>query len=297
MISSQLRRPVHTRRSWLFIAGADESALCAGIASGADVLIQDLEDFTPQTLKAHGRILSKNSIRMWKESGLVSAVRINPLEHGGYDDLSAAVAANVDVIMLAKASDVAQIGALDRELTRLERTHGLPIGHIEIVPAIESAAAVLQISSLARSSSRVTAMLMASEDMATDMDVTRTRNGTELAYARSRFFFECAAAKVFAIDCPYTFADPTGAEQDLQFASSIGYKAKSLVEPAQAAVINKLFTPSPAEVALAIRVTNLFDNAQKEGRTRVEMDGHLLEVPTYTAAKRLLARASQFPDA
>jgi len=40
-------RPVWLCRSWLFVPGADEAALLAAAASGADVLIQELEDFTP----------------------------------------------------------------------------------------------------------------------------------------------------------------------------------------------------------------------------------------------------------
>lgn len=37
-----------------------------------------------------------------------------------------------------------------------------------------------------------------------------------------------------------------------------------------------------------------FEEAQKLGDPQVEMDGHLVEVPTYAAAKRLLSRAEQF---
>ena len=35
------------RRTWLFVPGADEKAQAAAARSGADVLIQELEDFTP----------------------------------------------------------------------------------------------------------------------------------------------------------------------------------------------------------------------------------------------------------
>ena len=42
-------------RSWLFIDGADEAALAEGPASEADVLIQELEDFTPPELRPRAR--------------------------------------------------------------------------------------------------------------------------------------------------------------------------------------------------------------------------------------------------
>ena len=40
-------RPAHLCRSWLFLEGANEAVLRGASASGADVLIQELEDFTP----------------------------------------------------------------------------------------------------------------------------------------------------------------------------------------------------------------------------------------------------------
>jgi len=45
--SGTSRRAPAARRSWLFLEGANEAALAAGADSGADVLIQELEDFTP----------------------------------------------------------------------------------------------------------------------------------------------------------------------------------------------------------------------------------------------------------
>ena len=45
-------RPLRLCRSWLFVDGADEAALLGVSAqSGADVLIQELEDFTPPPLR------------------------------------------------------------------------------------------------------------------------------------------------------------------------------------------------------------------------------------------------------
>src|SRR2546430_12438987 len=58
-----------------------------------------------------------------------------------------------------------------------------------------------------RVGTRVTAALVASEDMAADLGTARTRTGEELAYVRARFVVECRAAGVEAIDCLCTFRD------------------------------------------------------------------------------------------
>ena len=51
-----------SRRTWLFVPGADEAAHEAAALCGADVLIQELEDFTPADLRppshAHWRTSS-----------------------------------------------------------------------------------------------------------------------------------------------------------------------------------------------------------------------------------------------
>ena len=47
------------RRSWLFVPGADEKAHAAAARSGADVIILELEDFTPPGLR--GRSSSNTS--------------------------------------------------------------------------------------------------------------------------------------------------------------------------------------------------------------------------------------------
>jgi citrate lyase subunit beta/citryl-CoA lyase len=94
----------------------------------------------------------------------------------------------------------------------------------------------------------VIAALVASEDMVADLGTNRSRAGEELAYVRARFLVECRAAGVEAIDCPYTFSDVRGAEADAKRAKRLGYRAKSLVDPAHAGAINRVLTPSAAEI-------------------------------------------------
>ena len=99
---------------------------------------------------------------------------------------------------------------------------------------------------------------------------------------------ECRAADIEAIDCPYTFGDVRGAGRDARYAKALGYHAKSLVSPAHADAVNRVFTPSSAEVSRARRVVAAFEKARERGRERASVDGALIEVPIYAAAKRLL---------
>lgn len=124
--------------------------------------------------------------------------------------------------------------------------------------------------------------------MVADLGTGRSRDGAELAYVRARFLVECRAAGVEAIDCPYTFSDVKGAVADARYAKRLGYRMKSLVDPSHAKAINAVFTPSAGELAHARKVVAAFERARAAGRDRAKVDGALIEVPIYAAAKRLL---------
>jgi citrate lyase subunit beta/citryl-CoA lyase len=285
------RRAPHLRRSWLFLPGADRQALEAGPGTGADALIQELEDFTPPGRRAEARSLAAAILPAWKRAGVVAAVRVNPLETVGSEDLRAVLAGAPDVVMMSKVACAEQVAALDGLVTALETEFGIAPGTTEIVPNVEGAAGIVRLPAILAASPRVTGALLASEDLAADLGVERTREGRELAYARSRFLLECVAAGMHAIDCPYTFSDLAGAEADARYARSIGFRSKSTVDPAQAALVNQVLTPSGEEVARAIRLVVAFEGARAAGHDRVELDGALVEVPTYLTARRLLDRA------
>jgi len=124
--------------------------------------------------------------------------------------------------------------------------------------------------------------------MVADLGTARSRRGEELAYVRARFLVECRAAGVEAIDCPYTFSDVKGAVADAKTAKRLGYRMKSLVDPSHAKAINAVFTPSKTEIAMARKIVIAFEKARAAGKERAKVDGALIEVPIYAAAKRLL---------
>jgi citrate lyase subunit beta/citryl-CoA lyase len=264
------------RRSWLFVPGADAAAHAAAARSGADVIILELEDFTPPELRAKARALSGAAFEMWRSAGALAAVRVNPLETCGRDDLAAL--ASADIVMMSKVAAPAQVRALAALVPRGE-----------LVPNVETAAGLLRIQEIAAADARVTALLVASEDMVADLGTERSRGGEELAYVRARFLVECRAAGVEAIDCPYTFSDAKGAAADARHAKRLGYRMKSLVDPSHAAVINKVLTP---DLARARRIVAAFEKARARGKERARVDGALVEVPGYAAAKRILQVSS-----
>ena len=266
------------RRTWLFVPGADSAAHEAAAKSGADVIMLDLEDFTPPELRPKARQLSREVFDRWRQAGAAAAVRINPLDTCGMDDLLGVLAGRPDIILMSKVASAQQVIALEKATGST----------VELVPNVETAAGLMNTFQIAKASPRVSALLVASEDMVADLGTERSRKGEELAYVRGRFLVECRAAGVEAIDCPYTFSDVKGAVADARHARRLGYRMKSLVDPSHARAINAVFTPTKPEIARAKKIVAAFEKARAAGKDRARVDGALIELPIYAAAKRLL---------
>ncbi|HJS39758.1 MAG TPA: CoA ester lyase [Burkholderiales bacterium] len=269
------------RRTWLFVPGAEAAAHDAAARSGADVLIQELEDFTPPDRRPQARALASGLYDRWRKAGAVAAVRVNPLETCGREDLAAVLAGRPDLVLMSKVDSPEQVKAL-----------AAAAPGVDLVPNVESARGLLRVAQVARADPRVVALLVASEDMVADLGTSRSRGGEELAYVRQRFLLECRAAGVEAIDAPYTFSDVKGAVADAKWAARMGYRMKSLVDPSHAKPLNKVFTP---DLARAARIVAAFETARAQGKERARVDGALIEVPIYAAAKRLLGSVAQTP--
>ena len=286
------RRPPALRRCWLFLPGADRAALTSAGAYGADVLIQELEDFTPPELLPQARANAIDILPRWRAAGCVAAVRINPLETEGRRDLAAVMHGHPDIVLMSKVAEPEQVASLEEEVTRLENVVGIAAGSTELGPNIESARGILRAYAIATASRRVTAVLGSTEDLAADLGAPRSKAGIELGYARQRLHLECTAAKVLSVDCPYTFSDLEGCEADARTARQLGYVAKSAVDPKHVFAINRVMTPSLSEVSEARGIIEAFEAARRRGEERGRRGDLLIEVPTYLSAKRLIARAA-----
>lgn len=290
--AASARRPPPLRRSWLFLPGAERTSLLAATKSGADVLIQELEDFTPPERRPEARGMAAEIYAAWRAAGALAAVRVNPLETEGWADLAAVMRGRPDIVLMSKVAEPDQVVRLGDEVERLEAEYGIPVGSTELVPNIESARGVIQTFAIATAHGRVTGVIGSTEDMAADLGAPRSKDAFELAYVRQRLHAECVAAKVLSVDCPYTFADGAGCEADTMTARRWGYAAKSAVDPAHVAIINRVMTPSAEAVREASAVVAAFEAARARGEGRALVGDLLVEVPSYLTAKRLLERAA-----
>ena len=279
-------------RTWLFGPGADAAAHEAMAASGAHVLIQDLEDFTPTPRRSEARALVGSLFARWRAAGARVCARINALDADGALDLRHVVPARPDFVAYPKASTADEMRELDLVIATAELDTGADVGRIGILPVCETALGVVNVREIAAASFRIRYALLGAEDLAADLMAERSRESVELDYARRRFVLECRAAGIEPIDAPYTFSDADGAAQEARWARRLGYRAKSLVRPDHASAILAALVPSESEIAQARKQIEAFEAGRARGEERALVDGLWVEVPTYLNAKRLLGSAA-----
>ena len=281
-------------RSWMFVPGNKERFLVKAATADVDCVFLDLEDGVLPEAKAQARTMVAAALRTPFRPQRY--VRLNAAATKWLaDDLAEVVPAAPDGVCLSKCEDPDQVTDLAARLDELERCHGLPPGSTRIVAAIESPAAIIAAASIARAHPRVAALMLGAEDLALDIGLgtARVAESAELIFARSMVVYAAAAARVISIDGVFpNLDDPEGMEHDTQQARRLGFTAKSTFNPRQVAVINRIFSPRPDEIAYAQRVADAFAAAQARGDASVAVGGQLVDRPIVLRAQRLLEIAA-----
>ncbi len=282
------------RRSLLFMPGNNPAMLQNSDVFEADAVIYDLEDAVSVTEKDSARMLVSQFIKARKTPfPMEIVVRINGLDTEFYrEDLQAVVGDEIDTIMLPKAN-LQTLYELDGLLTKLEEERGLN-KKIAVIPIIELAASVLEIDQIVKAP-RVNGVLLGAEDLSSDLEVSRTKKGEEILYARQRLVMACVAYKIDSIDTPFTDTnDEEGLYADCRFVMGLGFTSKAAIHPNQVGAINTTFVPTAEKIKWALRVEEANEAALKKGLGVFSLDGKMVDKPVIERARKILAKAKRY---
>jgi len=283
-------------RSLLIMPANRADMLAKAPKYGADALIFDLEDSVPVAEKPAARALAREYIAHHRPATVIY-VRVNALPTGLLeDDLDAVVADGLTGIRLPKAESAEEIRAVDALIGRLEENRGLEPGAIAISPSLESARGVWFAHDILSASPRirqVTAGTAEDGDLQTDLGYSWTAEGEEVLYVRSRILLAARAAGVeHVLDGSYAnVRDADGLATCCRAARRLGYRGKSVIHPGQIETVNRIFTPTPAEVDYYRRVIATFDAAVERGSAATTVDGKLVDYAMAGMARRFIAWA------
>ena len=129
-------------------------------------------------------------------------------------------------------------------------------------------------------------------DFTRDLDMVWSRSEVELGYARARIATTSRAAGLEPpLDTVWVdLADAAGLEASARTALALGYQGKMCIHPDQIAVVNRAFTPSPAEIEFSERVVAAFARAEAEGSAAIQLDGKFIDYPIVYRAQRVLEK-------
>jgi citrate lyase subunit beta/citryl-CoA lyase len=279
-------------RSLLFAPGDSERKIARAGASGADLVLLDLEDSVAAENKPEARRIVATHLKT-AQRAQPQWVRINPLDGDhALTDLASVVHARPDGILLPKGNR-ADAERLHHYLTALEAAAGLPIGGIATaVIATETAQAMFGLGDYA-GCPRLSLLTWGAEDSATALGATSNRRADGAYDApyqllRSLTLMGAVAAGVTPIDTIHgDFRDPEGLAAVAADARRAGFRGMLAIHPDQVPIINAAFSPSDAEIAEAEAVVAAF--AANPGVGVVGLNGAMLDLPHLRRAEAVLA--------
>ena len=283
------------RRSLLFLPGNTPNMLINGSCLGADAVIFDLEDAVSPAEKDAARILVRNTMTYMDFRGCERVVRINGIDTPYWkEDLDEVLPCRPDLILLPKTGSAADIREADAYITETEKRLGLAAGAVGLVALIETALGVENAFAIASASPRVAALFLGAEDLTADLRCKRTKEGREIEYARTRLVTAARAAGVDVYDTPFTDVnDDEGIETDAALAKALGFTGKAAISPRHVETINRVFSPSQAEIDYAYEVMETIRLAKEQGKGAVALRGKMIDAPIVERARQTIAMAQE----
>ena len=283
------------RRSLLFLPGNTPNMLINGSCLGADAVIFDLEDAVSPAEKDAARVLVRNTMTYMDFRGCEKVVRINGIDTPYWrEDLDEVLPCRPDLILLPKAGSAADIREADAYISETEERLGLVPGSVGLVALIETALGVENAFAIASASPRVAALFLGAEDLTADLRCRRTKEGREIEYARTRLVTAARAAGVNVYDTPFTDVnDDEGIETDAALAKALGFTGKASISPRHVETINRVFSPSQAEIDYAYEVMETIRLAKEQGKGAVALRGKMIDAPIVERARQTIAMARE----
>jgi len=167
-------------------------------------------------------------------------------------------------------------------------------GSVGLIPLIETALGIENAFQIASACPRVKAIFLGGEDLTADLHCKRTKQGEEIAYARSRMVCAARAAGVEVYDTPFTDVhDDEGIYADAKKAKSLGFTGKSAISPRHVKAINEVFSPSLQDIEYAYEVMEAIRIGKEQGKGAVSLRGKMIDAPIVARARQTIEAAQE----
>jgi citrate lyase subunit beta-like protein len=285
---------MHSRRALLYMPGDNWKMITKSITLGVDSICMDMEDGAAVNKKAEARATIVKALLELDFGSSEKLARINSVGSGWEkDDIEAVLPHRPHGIVIPKVESFENIEWAHKMIEAAELKHGWPVNSVRILIGVETAKGILNLKEIA-SHPRLDAIIFGGEDFAASIGATRTKDATELLYAREAVVVACAANDLQAIDIvTIDYKDLDALRIESEFGAGLGFSGKQIIHPNQVSVVQRAFTPSEEAIAYAKRIVETFEASQKEGKGAYSLDGKMVDMPLLKSAKKVLERGFQ----
>jgi citrate lyase subunit beta/citryl-CoA lyase len=274
------------RRSALYMPASNAKAIDKARTLDCDVVILDLEDAVAPDAKELARSQAVEAVRTGGFGRREVVIRCNGLDTPwGADDLKAAAQAGPDAVLVPKVNDAAGVAAYDKALAAAPKTTAL-------WAMIETCRSLFRLEEIAAASgtTRLSAWVMGTNDLAKELRARQTPGREPFAAALGLAVAAARAEGLVILDGVYNaIDDDAGLEAICEQGVDFGFDGKTLIHPRQVEICNRVFSPSPADVAFARAVIAAFALPENAGKGAIRVEGRMAELLHLSQAQRLVA--------
>ena len=275
------------RRSVLYMPGANERALEKAQGLDADALILDLEDAVAPDAKEEARARVCAAAASGAYGNREVTIRANGIGTRWHeDDVTAIATSGAAAIVVPKVATRADVERVDAALAAA----GAPAG-LAVWAMLETPLAVANAVEIA-SHPRLAVLVMGTNDLVKELRAEHVPGRAPLQYALAACVTAARIAGKAVLDGVFNdLDDADGFEAECVQGRQLGFDGKTLIHPTQLEPCNRTWAPTDEAVAHAEKVIAAFEEAEREGRGVVTVDGRMVENLHVEQARRTLAVA------
>ena len=258
-------------RSILFLPASNPRAIEKARTLAADMVVLDLEDSVREEDKAAAREAAVAATHDGFGDRAV-AIRVNPggTPHYG-EDVVAVRRSAADFVILAKAESAKQV------------TDSGWLMQVPLLAMIETPHAVIDAAAIAPAAK---GLIAGTNDLSAGLGISPGAGRGGLVYALQRILLAARAAGIPAFDGVYNKLEADdGLVAECEEGRAWGFDGKSTIHPSQIEIVNRVFSPTAAELETARRLVE----AATGGAERHE--GRMIEAMHVQQARALITKA------
>jgi citrate lyase subunit beta/citryl-CoA lyase len=195
---------------------------------------------------------------------------------------------------MPKVESPEDLSRLEFQIGELEAARGVEQGAIRISAHIESPRGLLNMGKILATSRRVESMSIGVDDYCLQLGVDPSEDSIELLFPFCMLVTVCKAEGITPLGVLGTvagFRDLEGFRRSAENGRQLGCDGAFCVHPDQVAILNEVFSPTPAKVDQARRIVEAFEEGLKTGRAAINLNGRMVDTPIYKQAKAVMERA------